>query len=326
MAGLTRAQRAARSQIKARDALEYGKQWREGEEALSRAPSQVVTPEERAAQTRAIEEMIEGLVDEDEVLRKRAEDMRQAAERRERILAEAKARQPSIEALRRQNTEHVWLRLVSRLRDPENPAYRHWGGAGVTLHPTWISVDKFIEDVGLQPSPLYELVRVNRRGAFEPGNVIWQERTGRGSTPQSIGGRPKRGTQTMVEYQGRMVNLPELAQLAGIRYATLMSRWHSGKRDIEQLTLPVRANARGRSYATTITDSVSGNPMVITLKDLCRLKDRRYSTVTTRLRAGKSMTEALAPPRQKQTHEERKAKQRKYWHERKARIQGASDD
>lgn len=321
MAGLTRQQRQAQMEARALRDLEYGQLWRDGETEVE-GMSQLVTDAERAKQRAAIESMLEDLVDEDAVLRAQAQRAREAAEHKESILAEARARIPTIEELRRRNTEKVWLNLVGKLRDPENRAYRHWGGAGVRLADRWLSIDAFIEDVGLQPSPRYELVRADVRGAFEPGNAGWREISDRRRAKtdgKHMGGRPKRGTQTYVEYEGQQVTLPELAKLTGVKYQTIMARWYSGKRKIEQLTLPVHANARGRSYATSITDKVTGAAMTIALKDLCRVRGVNYSTAVSRLNQGKSMEEALQPPRKAQTHEERKAKQRQYWHARKAR-------
>ena len=234
---------------------------------------------------------------------------------------------PSAEETLRAYTFKIWINLVAKCNDKGHRQYRDWGATGVKLHDEWAkSFDAFIRDVGEIPSPRYELRRINPQDNphFEPDNVMWRER---GTTDRwreegrkHPGGRPKKGQQALLEYEGELLTMPELSKRTGVKLSTIQSRYTAGK-SIEQIVNPVRANARGEAW-NVVLPGASGDssvPAVISLIDLCRAKGASYSTVKARLRSGVPLAQALQPKKPKQTHEERKQKQLAAYYAKKAK-------
>lgn len=68
----------------------------------------------------------------------------------------------------------AWGNMLSRCRNPNNPAWEHYGGKGITVCQQWQdSFDQFFADVGLRPSARYSLDRIDGTKGYEPGNVRW---------------------------------------------------------------------------------------------------------------------------------------------------------
>lgn len=242
----------------------------------------------------------------------------------ERIQADGLAKPPTIEEAQRANTIRLWTNLVAKCTNKKHLHYRHWGALGVTVHEPWIlSFDAFVADVGLCPSPLYDLRRIAVDRGFEPGNVGWVEQSVVRTTldGKHAGGRPKRGQEILLEYQGKMVTMPELSQLTGIKLSTIRARHAAGK-SVEQITVPVRLNARGEAWNVTLPGAPidSSAPVILRLQDLCKAKGVPYATVKARLKNGVPLGMALGPKKEKQTIEERRAKMRAYYYERKKKA------
>jgi NTP pyrophosphatase (non-canonical NTP hydrolase) len=68
----------------------------------------------------------------------------------------------------------AWASAKGRCFNPQNSAYRYYGGRGITVCDRWASsFQDFLKDVGLKPAPEYSLDRINPDGNYEPGNVRW---------------------------------------------------------------------------------------------------------------------------------------------------------
>lgn len=292
--------------------------------------SQLVTPGEAKALSDWMRLDAEGLDKDPEILAVIARRKEEAAKSLEQRVKERTQHThiPTEEEALRAYTLKLWFNLNSRCNDKGNRSYQHWGGLGIRLHQPWAeSFEAFVRDVGLCPSPQYELRRINPAVSvhFEPGNVMWKQR---GTTQRwreqgqaHPGGRPKRGQQALIEYQGELYTMPELSKKTGIKLSTIQARYSAGK-SVEQIVNPVRANARGKAWvveASSVGGGTDGTePVLISLIDLCRAKGAQYSTVKARLNKGVPLAQALEPKKPKQTHEDRKRKQREAYHAKKA--------
>lgn len=68
----------------------------------------------------------------------------------------------------------AWIHMLQRCRNPNNHAYKNYGGRGITVCDKWLSFENFIADVGLSPSANHSLDRYpDNNGSYEPGNVRW---------------------------------------------------------------------------------------------------------------------------------------------------------
>lgn len=67
----------------------------------------------------------------------------------------------------------IWVAMRGRCRNPNAAGYATHGGRGISVCKQWESFEQFAEDVGIRPSSLHSLDRINNDGNYEPGNVRW---------------------------------------------------------------------------------------------------------------------------------------------------------
>jgi hypothetical protein len=70
----------------------------------------------------------------------------------------------------------TWRRMLDRCENPRHPAYRRYGGRGISVCDRWHDVRLFILDIkrllGTRPHGK-SLDRIDNDGNYEPGNVRW---------------------------------------------------------------------------------------------------------------------------------------------------------
>jgi len=70
----------------------------------------------------------------------------------------------------------AWGSMKERCLNRRSPSFAHYGGRGITICPEWLGADgfaRFLDHVGLKPSPDHSIDRINNDGNYEPGNVRW---------------------------------------------------------------------------------------------------------------------------------------------------------
>lgn len=70
--------------------------------------------------------------------------------------------------------EHIsWLGMKARCLNPKNPAYKNYGGRGITVDPSWVkSFENFFRDMGPCPENR-EIDRIDNDGNYEKSNCRW---------------------------------------------------------------------------------------------------------------------------------------------------------
>lgn len=132
----------------------------------------------------------------------------------------------------------VWRGFVTRCENPNNHAFAHYGGRGITVCARWRqSFAEFYADMGPRPSPKHSIDRIDVDGDYEPSNCRWAT-----ATTQI---RNKRNT-LRVEYRGEMVPVAALAESHGIRYVRLFDRIKAGWPIEVALSAPLRS---GKSFS-----------------------------------------------------------------------------
>jgi hypothetical protein len=69
----------------------------------------------------------------------------------------------------------TWEGMKARCQNPNNIAFRRYGGAGVKVCERWQRFEHFYADMG-EPPPGLTLDRINPFGNYEPGNCRWATR------------------------------------------------------------------------------------------------------------------------------------------------------
>lgn len=111
---------------------------------------------------------------------------------------------------------YSWAAIINRITNPNNHAYRHYGGRGIKIDPRWLNFKNFLADVGPKPSPKHSIVRYpDRNGNYEPGNVRWATSLQQcNNTARNIRWTFNNKEQTVAEW----------AREIGLKYQTLADR------------------------------------------------------------------------------------------------------
>lgn len=79
----------------------------------------------------------------------------------------------------RKITRNSLKNAKARCYNKNNPAYKNYGGRGIKVTEDWLGkegLDKFIEDLGLRPSELHSLDRLDVNGDYCKENCRWSTR------------------------------------------------------------------------------------------------------------------------------------------------------
>lgn len=76
---------------------------------------------------------------------------------------------------RNRSSEYLaWTTMRYRCLKPNHPKYSNYGGRNVSVCERWAkSFCNFLEDMGLKPTTLHSLERVDNSKGYEPGNCVW---------------------------------------------------------------------------------------------------------------------------------------------------------
>lgn len=78
--------------------------------------------------------------------------------------------------------------MKQRCLNPNDAAYRWYGGRGITVCDRWLKFENFFADLGVRPDGL-SLERINNNGNYEPGNCVW-------ATPKTQAANRRHGCPT----------------------------------------------------------------------------------------------------------------------------------
>lgn len=130
----------------------------------------------------------------------------------------------STHALSKTKEYRSWSHIRGRCLCETDRGYRHYGARGIKVCDRWLeSFENFLEDMGKCPEGL-TLDRIDVNGPYSKENCRWTDWT----TQQR-----NRRNNVKYEFRGQLRTIPEIAELLGIKKATLYTRWYrSGKLEI----------------------------------------------------------------------------------------------
>lgn len=65
-----------------------------------------------------------------------------------------------------------WMNMIQRTSNRKNPAWKDYGGRGITVCERWRDFANFLADMGERPAGL-TLDRIDNDRGYEPGNCRW---------------------------------------------------------------------------------------------------------------------------------------------------------
>jgi len=114
-----------------------------------------------------------------------------------------------------------WQHAKERCFNPANPAYKDYGGRGITMCDEWKNdFGKFLQDMGRRPQGRTSLDRYpNPNGNYEPGNCRW-------ATPKQQNRNQR--TNVVITVDGESRCIAEWSELTGIKAGTIQYRISHG--------------------------------------------------------------------------------------------------
>lgn len=106
--------------------------------------------------------------------------------------------------------------MWQRCTNPNAPGYKHYGGRGIKVDPTWRDFATFKRHVGERPSPDHQIERINNNRGYMRGNCRWATRAEQMMNTRSV---------VMVKYLGKRVPLRKLAIEHGLPPALVLQRF-----------------------------------------------------------------------------------------------------
>lgn len=74
--------------------------------------------------------------------------------------------------MRHSRTYTVWCNMIQRCKNPDNDAFKSYGGRGILVCEGWMQFEQFLADMGEAPSGL-SIDRKNNDGDYEVDNCRW---------------------------------------------------------------------------------------------------------------------------------------------------------
>ena len=104
----------------------------------------------------------------------------------------------------RDNRYRLWQNMRSRCYNPNFPAYKYYGGRGITICDRWLDFAAFCADMGPRPEGL-TIERMDNSQGYTPDNCCWasattQSRNRRYNVNATIGGIIKTRSEWCRDY------------------------------------------------------------------------------------------------------------------------------
>ena len=124
--------------------------------------------------------------------------------------------------------EAIWHGIKQRCLNPNNHAYKYYGGRGIKICDRWRdNLSNFLDDMG-HPAEGMTIDRIDNNGNYEPSNCRWASRANQMSN---------RRVNRFLEFDGKRQTAMQWATELGIPHQTIYQRINLGW-PVEKILLP----------------------------------------------------------------------------------------
>lgn len=114
----------------------------------------------------------------------------------------------------------VWCGIKNRCFNKKVPAYKWYGGRGITVCERWLTFENFLEDMGERPDDNHTIERKDVDGNYEPGNCIWLHKSGQSENRRVV---------DRLVFNGVSDTISGWSKKTGIPYGTIYRRRSEGR-------------------------------------------------------------------------------------------------
>jgi hypothetical protein len=125
----------------------------------------------------------------------------------------------------------VWIAMRDRCRNPNNLAFKNYGGRGIKVCDRWDSFSDFLADMGDRPEG-FDLDRIDNNGNYEPSNCRWLSRQ------KNLNNKR---TNRFLELRGETHTIAEWSRITGLSWLTIRQRLRYGWTVERTLTEPLKS-------------------------------------------------------------------------------------
>lgn len=183
----------------------------------------------------------------------------------------------------------AWRNMRQRCLNPRVPNYHRYGGRGIKICQEWSSFDRFIEDMGLKPSPDRSIERRDNNGNYEPSNCYWASRDDQENNKER---------SVKIAYKGKTKTLTQWARELGLNYELVRTRWRYGWEPKAIFEAPKNKYHKPRRHESR-SRLITYKNKTLTVTEWSRETGMPYDVIRARVRYGWDVERIFTQPIQK---------------------------
>ncbi len=110
-----------------------------------------------------------------------------------------------------------WKAMKARCLNKNNPAYKNYGGRGITICPEWLDFENFYKNMGVMPENK-SLDRIKNDKGYYPENCKWSTKI------EQANNRRDRIDSHFLTYKGKTLTVSQWARELNINKGTVFTR------------------------------------------------------------------------------------------------------
>jgi len=131
-----------------------------------------------------------------------------------------------VESVSITNFYSTWKSMIYRCENPKEPAYKDYGGRGISVCEEWHNLNKFKDwflNSGFQVG--LSIDRINNNGNYEPSNCRW-------ATDEEQANNTR--ANVYYEFDGEKMTIAQICKVVNLGYSRLHALIHYGKFSVEE--------------------------------------------------------------------------------------------